>query len=171
MKFMTGLCFVDANVLVYSRDQRDLRKREVAGALLARLWQEQVGRISMQALNEFYSAVTRKASPAVSQEVAWSVVEQFLTWHPQPIDSALLRQARTVEARYKLNWWDALIVAAAQLQNCSTLYSEDMQNGALFGSVCVRNPFIAQVQEEPPVEYVPKVVSRHRPRGRPRKAA
>jgi predicted nucleic acid-binding protein len=168
---MIGPCFVDANILVYSCDPRDPRKREVAADLLKRLWQEQSGRISLQVLNEFYSVVTRKASPSIPQEVAWKKVEQLLEWHPQPIDTAVLQQARSVEARYKLNWWDALIVAAAQLQNCSILYTEDMQHGALFGSVLVRNPFSVQVQEPPPVEYVSKVMSHHRPRGRPRKVA
>jgi predicted nucleic acid-binding protein len=168
---MTDPCFVDANILVYSCDERDPRKQEVAAALLSRLWREQAGRISMQVLNEFYVAVTRKALPAVPQAVAWRNVEQLLEWRPQPIDAALLHQARAVEARYKVSWWDALIVAAAQLQNCTILYTEDMQHGAQFGSVRISNPFVTQVQEEPPPEYAPKLVSHHRPRGRPRKVA
>lgn len=168
---MIAPCFVDGNVLVYARDNGDPRKQEVANALLDRLWLEQSGRTSVQVLNEFYAVVTRKISVRIPQEVAWRVVEEFLEWSPQPVDSALLRHARAVEIRYKLNWWDALIVASAQLQGCSILYTEDLQNGAVYGNVRVRNPFMAQVQEEPPAEYAPKLVSRHRPRGRPRKAA
>lgn len=132
---------------------------------------EQSGRISIQVLNEFYAVATRKLSHTVSQEEAWRLVEEFLEWNPQPVDVSVLQRARSIEARYKLNCWDALIVAAAQLQGCSILYSEDLQNGAMYGSVRVRNPFVSQVQEEPPVEYAPKVISRHRPRGRPRKVA
>jgi predicted nucleic acid-binding protein len=168
---MIGPCFVDANILIYSCDEQDLRKREVAATLLDRLWQEQAGRISVQVLNEFYTAVTRKPLPPMPPAVAWEFIEQLLEWHPQAIDTAVLQQARGVEERYKLNWWDALIVAAAQLQNCKILYTEDMQHGAQFGSVRINNPFVTQVQEEPPQEYVPKLVSRHRPRGRPRKVA
>jgi predicted nucleic acid-binding protein len=162
---MIAPCFVDANVLVYAHDSADPRKQGIAVALLKRLWQEQSGHTSVQVLNEFYAVTTRKVSLAVSQEVAWQVVEEYLEWNPQPVDGALLRHARSVEARYKLNWWDALVVAAAQLQNCSTLYTEDMQHGALLGNVRIHNPFAAQVQEPAPVEYAPVRVSSHRPRG------
>jgi predicted nucleic acid-binding protein len=168
---MIAPCFVDANVLVYSRNTGDPRKGEIANSLLDRLWLEQSGRTSVQVLNEFYSVVTRKVSLAISQDVAWQVVEEYLEWNPQAVDGALLRQARSVEARYKLNWWDALIVAAAQLQNCAILYSEDMQHGAQLGGVRINNPFVAQVQEPAPVEYAPARVTGHRPRGRPRKVA
>jgi predicted nucleic acid-binding protein len=168
---MTVACFVDANVLVYTRDRTEPQKREVALSLLELLWQEQTGRTGVQVLNEFYTVVTRKVSLGVSREAAWKVVEQFMEWNPQPIDFTLLQQARSIEGRYKLNWWDALVVAAAQLQGCWILYTEDLQHGAQFGTVRICNPFVTQVQEEPPPEYAPKLVSRHRPRGRPRKAA
>jgi predicted nucleic acid-binding protein len=168
---MTGPCFVDANVLVYASDPADVRKFEVARVLMDRLWREQSGRTSVQALNEFYSVVTRKIRKPITREQAWHDVEEFLEWNPMAVDAALLRHARSIEVRYKLNWWDALIVAAAQLQNCAILYTEDMQHGAQFGSVRINNPFVTQVQEESPPEYAPKLVSRHRPRGRPRKVA
>jgi predicted nucleic acid-binding protein len=168
---MTAACFVDANVFVYACDPADVRKFEVAHSLLDRLWREQSGRTSVQVLNEFYTVVTRKLRKPVAAEQAWHDVEELFEWNPQPVDLALLQQARAVEARYKLNWWDALIVAAAQLQGCSMLYTEDLQDGAAFGTVRVRNPFSTQMQEPAPLEYAPQVVSRHRPRGRPRKVA
>jgi predicted nucleic acid-binding protein len=168
---MTAACFVDANVLVYTYDPTDLRKREVAAALVDQLWREQSGRISIQVLNEFYAVVTRKVAFSVPQEDAWRVVEELFEWNPQCVDVALLQQARSIEARHRLNWWDCLIVAAAQLQSCSILYSEDLHHGAQYGGVRVCNPFVAQVQETPPEPYTPKRVSPHPPRGRPRKAA
>ena len=168
---MTAACFVDANVLVYTCDKSDLRKREAAAALMGKLWREQSGRTSFQAVNEFYTVVTRKAAFNVSQEEAWRVVEELLEWGPRTIDGVLLRQARTLEARHRLNWWDCLIVAAAQLQDCSILYSEDLHHGAVYGGVRICNPFVAQVQESPPAPYAVERASPHRPRGRPRKVA
>ena len=167
---MTGPCFVDANVLVYALDRSEAAKQQIAQALLSKLWREQTGRTSVQALNEFYVVVTRKVSLAVHREEAWPVLEDLLGWNPQPVDAMLLHRARAVEIRYKLSWWDGLIVAAAQLQGCSILYSEDLQHGAVYDSVRVCNPFIAQVQEDA-APYRAKVASGHRPRGRPRKAA
>lgn len=168
---MTAACFVDANIFVYACDPANARKFEVAANLVDRLWREQSGRTSVQVLNEFYTVVTRKLAKPVSRDQAWHDVEELFEWNPKPVDCALLQQARSIEARYTLSWWDSLVVGAAQLQGCTTLYTEDLQDGAVFGSVRVRNPFSTGVQEPPPVEYVPKLVSRHRPRGRPRKAA
>lgn len=54
------------------------------------------------------------------------------------------------------------------LKGCSLLLTEDLHHGALFDSVRVVNPFLSQVHEGPEEYRVPPV-SRHRPRGRPRK--
>jgi hypothetical protein len=43
-----------------------------------------------------------------------------------------IREAIRLVARYQLSHWDSLIVAAALLANCETLYSEDMQHGQVF---------------------------------------
>lgn len=166
---MTALCFVDANVFVYTQDVRDPRKREIADTLLARLWADQSGRTSIQVLNEYYLVLTRKFRNALSHEVVWTDIEALMAWNPLPVDAEVMRRARHIEQRYRLNWWDALIVAAAQLQDCRILYSEDLHHGAIFDSVQVRNPFIDQVNEPAPPEYrAVRKVSAHRPRGRPR---
>jgi predicted nucleic acid-binding protein len=48
-----------------------------------------------------------------------------------------------MEARYHLNYWDALIVAAALLAGCDTLYTEDLQHGQVIeGRLTVVNPFL-----------------------------
>jgi len=169
---MTGPCFVDANVLLYSRDPRDPAKQARANAWLELLWREGRGRTSMQVLSEFYYNATRKLSPAVSPEDAWTRVRIYFAWSPLPIDEALLRRAREVEQRWKLSWWDSMVVAAAQLQECGVLLTEDLQDGAVFGTVTVRSPFTLDVRE-PAAQYAaaPAIASRHRPRGRPRRTA
>ncbi len=168
---MTVPCFVDANVFLYTQDVRDPRKREIADTLLARLWGDQAGRTSIQVLNEYYSVLTRKFRHAVAHEVVWADIEALMAWNPLPVDAEVMHRARHLELRYRLNWWDAMIVAAAQLQDCRILYSEDLHHGAVFDFVQVRNPFIEQVNEPAPPEYVaPRKVSAHRPRGRPRTA-
>lgn len=168
---MTAACFVDANVLVYERDQSNPRKREVAAQLLADLWRSQSGRTSTQVLNEFYVIVTKKLAVPLAPDTAWKNVEELMLWNPQSIDVPLMHAARTLAARYRFSWWDALVVAAAKLQRCGTLYTEDLQHGAVIDGVRICNPFIAQVQEPAPPAYVPVRVAGHRPRGRPRKSA
>jgi predicted nucleic acid-binding protein len=167
---MIAAVFVDANIIVYSVDRRDELKHRVASDWVKQLWREQRGRTSIQALNEFYWVATRKLKPKVSADDAWHSVELLLGWKPQPLDQALIQDARSLEVRHQLSWWDALIVSAAKLQGCATLLTEDLQHGALYDGVRVCNPFVSQVQESP-ASYEGRPVSRHRPRGRPRKVA
>jgi hypothetical protein len=82
-----------------------------------------------------------------------------------------MTRAREVERRHALSWWDSLIVAAAEQQNCALLLTEDLQDGFVCGTVTVRNPFVQRVAEEH-ARYaeVLKPRSRHPRRGRPRLA-
>lgn len=144
---MTGPCFVDANVFIYSRDRADRSKQEQAQRWIGQLWDENAGRTSTQALSEFYVTVTRKLVQPLGKDEAWADVQSFLAWDPQPIDTPVLESARKVEARFKLSWWDSLIVAAAQVQHCVLLLTEDLQDGAVYGSVTVRDPFRLSVED------------------------
>ncbi|HJS36511.1 MAG TPA: PIN domain-containing protein [Burkholderiales bacterium] len=167
---MTGPCFVDANVFVYAQDPRDPRKHRQAEAWIDSLWGARQGRTSAQALAEFYAVATRKLK--IAPDTAWQEAERYFGWKPLAIDEALLRRAREIEMRYRLSWWDSTIVAAAQLQDCVVLLTEDLQDGMAFGDVTVRSPFTFEVREAP-ASYAaaPLAVSRHRPRGRPRRIA
>jgi len=166
---MTALVFVDTNVFVYARDGRDPVKRARAREWLELLWGDLRGRTSIQVLNEYYSLLTQQARFQVSREVAWSDVCQLLEWKPQEIDAEVITRAHEIEGRFQLNWWDCLIVAAARTQDCTLLLSEDLQNGADYGGVVARDPFMLRVEEEATAYAArPKLASRHRDRGRPR---
>lgn len=168
---MTGPVFVDANVFVSAYDAADPAKSARARAWLQLLWRERSGRTSMQVLAEYYVNAARKLRPGVAQEVAWEDVKSYFTWKPLPIDEPLLRHARDVEQRWRLSWWDSMIVAAAQLQDCTVLLTEDLHEGMLFGALRVRSPFSAAL-EEPRAHYdVEKPRPLHRPRGRPKRIA
>lgn len=166
------MLFVDTNVFLYARQAGEPAKQKLALAWIERAWREQSGRTSVQVLSEYYVNVTRKIDPARDAHDAWDDVKALMTWNPLPVDGALLEAGRNVESRYRLNWWDSLIVAAAQLQGCALLLTEDLQDGASYGGVTVRSPFTLAASEAA-ATYVaaPALASLHRPRGRPRKAA
>ena len=164
------MLFVDTNVFIYARSAREPAKQKLAQAWLDHAWREHSGRTSIQVLSEYYVNVTRKIDPPRDPHDAWDDVKALMTWNPLPVDRALLEAGRAVEARYRLSWWDSLIVAAAQLQGCTLLLSEDLQNGADYAGVIVRNPFTLAVSEGVSAyRAAPVPTSRHRPRGRPRK--
>jgi predicted nucleic acid-binding protein len=166
---MTAAVFVDTNVLVYARDASEPEKQPAAARWLEQLWIEQRGRTSIQVLNEYYVTVTRKLRPGMAPEEAWDDVHALLAWEPQAIDADLLGRARDVERRYGTSWRDAMIVAAAQLQNCTLLLTEDLQDGWSCDGVTVCNPFTTGVADEA-ARYAttPAPKSRHRRPGRPR---
>jgi predicted nucleic acid-binding protein len=166
---MTAPVFVDSNVFVYARDASDGAKQTRAAEWLAYLWRQRAGRISTQVLSEYYVTVTRKPDPGLSAKDAWDDVQALLTWRPHPVDAAVLVRGREVELRHRLSWWDSLIVAAAQLQGCAVLLSEDMQDGAVYGDVTVRSPFKLAAQEEVAMYSIRAAAPRAHPqRGRPK---
>lgn len=167
---MTGLVFVDTNVFVYARDASQGAKQPIAMDHLRVLWHEERGRISAQVLSELYITLTRKLRPGMKPEEAWDDIQALMNWNPQPVDSGLLTLSREIERRYQLNWWDSQIVAAARLQDCGTLLSEDFQDGMQFGGVLVRNPFNHRV-EEAVGDYASGITRRHRRPGRPRRGS
>jgi hypothetical protein len=87
------------------------------------------------------------------------------------VDEPVFRRAREIEQRWRLSWWDSTVVAAAQVQGCALLLTEDLQDGAAYGGVTVRSPFTLDIREPVPAYAVaPAVTPRHRGRGRPRKS-
>ena len=138
---MDGDVFTDTNVLVYSRDTAEPEKHRKARAWMAHLWTTRQGRLSYQVLQEFYVTVTEKLDPGLDRESARREVLSFTPWRPVTIDARVLEAAWQVQDRYRLSWWDALIVAAAQVAGCEYLLTEDLQDDQMLGTVQVVNPF------------------------------
>ncbi len=168
---MTAFVFVDTSLLIHARDPRDAAKRAAAMEWLRLLWNEERGRTSVQVLNEYYDVTTRRFRSPIRREDAWDDVQFYLSaWNPQPIDREVIECAHDVEGRYRLTWPDCLVVAAAQVQRCVLLLSEDLEDGAEYAGVIVRNPFTLRIAEEAGVYAPPqRAISRHRGRGRPRR--
>jgi predicted nucleic acid-binding protein len=165
---MTATVFVDTNVFVYARDASEPAKQPRAAAWLAHLWRGRTGRTGLQVVSEYYVNVTRKLRPPLSLDDAWDDVRSMLQWRPQPVDEALVVRAHELCRRHRINWWDAQIIAAAQLQGCALLLTEDFQDGATYGHITVRNPFKLAI-EEAGAQYglAGAPPERHRKRGRP----
>ncbi len=168
--YMIATVFVDTNIFVYARDLTFRHRQSAAREWLDRLWRERTGRVSVQVLFEYYNTMTRKLRPGLLSEVAWEDVRALIAWRPQPIDVPVLERGREIERRFSLSWWDSLIVAAAQVQSCTLLLSEDLQDGMTIDGLTIRNPFALQANE-PITAYAagPEEAIRHPPRGRPRK--
>jgi predicted nucleic acid-binding protein len=136
--------FVDTNVLVYARDLRAGEKHRAARRWMENLWNTHDGRLSYQVLQEFYVTVTMKLKPGMTVDAARRDVRALLEWKPRPVDQSVIEGAWMIQDRFRVSWWDALIVSSAQAAECEILLSEDFQEGQDFGGVRVVNPFKSQ---------------------------
>jgi len=140
---MTGPVFVDTNVLVYDRDERDPAKHRRARAWMSALWQRPgLGVVSSQVLTEFYWTVTRKLRPGLNPDRSRRYLRTLLAWDCVAVDEAVMAEAWTIEDRFGLSFWDALVVAAARTARCGTLLTEDLQDGQDLDGLLVVNPFV-----------------------------
>jgi predicted nucleic acid-binding protein len=126
--------FFDTNVLLYLVSG-DPRKADLAEALVAA-----GGVISVQVLNEFASVASRRLAmhPLEIREVL-SAVRAVCTVKTLCVPTHDL--ALDLLERFRLSFYDGLIVASAVLASCSILYSEGMQDGQRIESLTIRNPF------------------------------
>ncbi len=127
--------FFDTNVLIYA--QQDGEKAEVARRLLA-----EGGFISIQVINEFTQVSRRKLGRSWS-EIGPAIADILAVLPPPlPITLAMSDAARRLAEAYSLSFYDALIIAAALEARCTTLLTEDLQDGQRFDDLIVLNPFV-----------------------------
>jgi predicted nucleic acid-binding protein len=103
-------------------------------------------RIPHQAMVEFVNAVTRQrtAGPFLTREEAWRQAEDFLNefqiLYP---NEKVFRTAMLGMAAYQFAWYDALLWAYAEHYGLPEILSEDFEHGRMYGTVRVKNPFLA----------------------------
>ncbi len=134
--------FVDTNVLLYAFDDRDAGKRDQARSWLSWCWQSSVGRVSTQVLHEFYANALRKFSRSLPTHKARAEVLRLRAWKPWIVDEDTVDNAWDLQDRIGINYWDALMVAAAQQQGCRYLLTEDLQHQQQIDGVQILNPFL-----------------------------
>src|SRR3954454_6387256 len=133
-------CFLDTNVLVYavSSAEGDASRRATALNLVERA---DFG-LSAQVLQEFYVTVTRKIRKPLPPDQAVALIDEYRLFPTVPTDYPLIVAAVELSLRYGISYWDGAIVAAAEVLEASTLYTEDLNHGQRYGRVLAVNPFL-----------------------------
>jgi predicted nucleic acid-binding protein len=140
---MSAKCFVDTNVLVYAHDASAGPKHERARALVEQLWQSRAGVVSTLVLQELCVNVRKKTARPLNIQETRDLVADYLAWHVVVNDGEAILAALDIEQRYKVSFWDALVIHAAQSAGAEVLYSEDLSDGHRYGDVRVVNPLKA----------------------------
>ena len=136
---MTAKVFLDTNILVYAAvgTGKDEHKRKRAVELIET---EDFG-TSAQVLQEFFVTVVKKASHPLTPAKALEWLEQLAAFPCQPIDHQLVRIAVERSERFRISYWDAAIIAAAESLGAHTIYSEDLSHTQQYGRIRVLDPF------------------------------
>jgi predicted nucleic acid-binding protein len=140
---MSDKFFLDTTIFVYSFDASAPKKSQQAAELIRRGIQTRQGIVSYQVVQEFFNVALRRfAQPMTTAEA-----EQYLSTTFRPLLSvhssqALYGESLQIASKFKLAWYDSLIVASAMEGHCDVLYSEDLQHGQRFGDLQISNPFL-----------------------------
>ena len=139
---MNDKFFLDTNIFAYMFDARDAQKAEKARRLIKQAVSTRKGVVSQQVVQEFFNLAFRKFQPAMTLAEA----EDYLSTVFQPLlivqSVQTYKEALQLHFRYRLPWYDSVIVAAARESGCEILYTEDFQHEQRFGELRVKNPFL-----------------------------
>lgn len=136
---MSGLAFFDTNILVYADDASVPAKQAKAIGLIEECQRRGTMVISVQVMQEYFAAVTRKLG--VDSELAQRKVEILARGNVVRFAEDDVIAAIELHRLARISYWDAAIVHAARLSGAAVLYSEDLQHGATIGGVPVIDPF------------------------------
>jgi predicted nucleic acid-binding protein len=137
---MSDRSFFDTNVLVYTDDKATPAKQRRALEVVAAHRRTKTGVVSLQVLQEYFVAVTRKLH--VDAAVARRKVEllgEFDVFSPGLGD---VLAAIDLHRLHRISFWDALVVRSAKEAGCSVLLSEDFQHAREIEGIKITNPFL-----------------------------
>jgi predicted nucleic acid-binding protein len=135
---MTDKVFMDTNLWIYLYSDDD------KSAIVAELVNQNVDDIilSAQVLGELFSVITRKklkTLPAATQIVG----DIASLYEVAGLDRFSVAKAIQIHTKYQYSYYDSLIIASALENDCTILYTEDMQAGQVIeGALTIVNPFL-----------------------------
>ncbi len=139
---MNGKFFLDTNIFVYTFDSTSPLKKERAYELVNQAIGGQQGVISFQVVQEFLNVASRKFVQPLSARDCKTYLDRIL----KPLcevfpDMDFYAKGIELAERYKYSFYDSLIIAAALVAECETLYSEDLQHGQVIQNMTIVDPF------------------------------
>ncbi len=135
---MSAEVFIDTNILVYAHDAGSGARHAAANKLLREVWlSDRRIAISTQVLQELAAQLLRRGARASDVE---ALIDVYGEWDVVPGTVRLIREAVEVMTRWRISWWDALILAAARASGARELWSEDFCEGQNYDGIRAVNP-------------------------------
>jgi predicted nucleic acid-binding protein len=131
--------FIDTNVLVYAQASDVPDKQRAALDLLKELYEQGLGVLSTQVLQEFCNVALKKLKLSERDlRLQLDLYEQFEVVQVTP---TIIRAALDVRQTRSVSFFDAMVLASAHTAGCSVLWTEDMNAGEEVNGVRISNPF------------------------------
>ena len=133
------MTFLDTNVLVYAADDTDEVKHRRAYELVVRAIRGEPFMVSAQVINEFCAVSHRKLKKSTDE--VYGFLEIFERIKTVPVLPEWTRRALEIRERYNLQFYDSLLLAAAEANGCDEIYTEDLNDGQVYCGIKAVNPF------------------------------
>jgi predicted nucleic acid-binding protein len=136
---MKDKILIDTNLWIYLYASNPEGKRRTIEEVIQQNFEKVI--LSPQILGELYHVVTRKGFQT-QKSAKHIVLEMVATFPVSEIGSADVLEAIRVHEMFNYSYWDSLLIATALLNDCESLYSEDMQHKqSIEGKIRIINPF------------------------------
>lgn len=138
---MSGKIFLDTNILIYAYDIDAGDKHKIAHEIVKGLWEKKTGVLSSQILQEFYVNVTKKiTNPLTPVEARW-IIRSYVCWDIKKSTPMSVIMASEIEEKYRISFWDALVIVAAYEAGVDKILTEDLNSGQIIEGILIENPF------------------------------
>lgn len=92
-------------------------------------------------LGEFFNAATRHIPEPLTSDEVGEIINTLSVLPVQEVDLVMVNRAIETHKKYRISYWDALIVSAAERAKCTQIITEDLNYGRRYHDIRVRNPF------------------------------
>ena len=133
------MTFIDTNVIVYSVDRKNPTKQRRAREIVANAIRRQGYVISAQVLNEFSNIALLKLKMTVPE--VRKFVSVFRLIKAISLDSTWTDRALSIKEQYGIQFFDSLLLAAAESVGCDEILTEDLNDGQVYCGIKATNPF------------------------------
>lgn len=130
---------VDTNILVYTIDPTHRSKHQAAIEILQQLSLGDHG-LTQQVIGEFLN-VCRRQDKALHSALRRTAERYARIFPVMQTQAAFLFPAFDRATRFKIQFWDALIITICLANGVTHLLSEDLQDGQKFDGLTIINPF------------------------------
>ena len=132
---------LDSNVLVYATDRTDAAKNGKAVSIVQSAMRNRRGYvISVQTLTEFANVALRKLS--LPPDAVLDFLRAFKRIETILPDNELVSRGVEIKVLYGIQFYDAMMVAAAERAEAGEIWTEDLNDGQTYCGVKAVNPFL-----------------------------